>query len=236
MDLLIKMFAALAMVADHFAITHLNASSPEFFILRGIGRAAYPIFSALIIYNFLFRTSSKENMLIRILLFAGISQPVFSIVLHAEHLNILFSFFFVLLGIYMLENKMNLLFVLYFFLMYAADGMYDYGFAGFLWGYFVYLYYKMKNPLPLILGALALFQANSWIIFESFENRVTSIGVFGNAAGILAGIATAFLLSAGFFGSIDIRKKKNVKPLFFTLQKFSFYLFYPLHILALGIF
>lgn len=232
MDFFLKNVALLAMALDHFALLHVSDQSFWHYFLRDVGRIAFPVFEALVVYNFLYRTSSRENMLLRLLLFAAVSQPIYFYVMPFENLNILFTLFFVLLGIHLLENRFYVLFLLYLVAMREASNFYDYGFFGILWGVSVYLFYKTKNFLWLLFGILHLFLVNGWIVVEAYAKGFSVLGVAGNLIGIIFGVLTAIFV----FSRRSSQQNETFKKCCKNFRKFFFYLFYPIHIAVLGFF
>ena len=69
----LKVLAACAMLADHIGYVFMTQFTPEWYIFRGFGRIAFPIFCYLICRGYE-HTSSLPKYMGRLLLFAGISE------------------------------------------------------------------------------------------------------------------------------------------------------------------
>jgi len=87
----LKIIAITAMTIDHIG----SVLYPDLIILRMIGRITFPIIAFLIAEGY-FHTSNKNKYLLRMFIFALISQIPFMLAI-GNNLNILFNLFFVLL-------------------------------------------------------------------------------------------------------------------------------------------
>lgn len=82
---LLKWIAIIGMFIDHFSKLIIQYTySP---LLFELGRISFPLFAFLLVYNYLYNTSSKIKYLKRLLIFSFISQPFFSIAFHSYSLN-----------------------------------------------------------------------------------------------------------------------------------------------------
>ena len=218
----LKMIAIISMVLDHvkYAIPQTNSILTSY-----LGRLAFPIFSFLISEGFV-HTHNRGKYILRILIFAIISQLPFYFFSHnlshsKANLNILFTFEFALIGLYLMEliikkgkyKKLNYLITIIILAMiliiaYLLHPDYSIYGIGLVW-----LFYLFRNSMLLksigfmILNILQykkfLITGKCYYIFFSFMPLMSLIFI---------------LLYNGKQG----RK-----------MKYFFYLFYPLHFIIL---
>lgn len=198
----LKLIAILTMAIDHIGYTLF----PDMMILRGIGRIAFPIFCFLIVEGF-FHTRSHVNYLIRLGVFAILSEIPFDLAFHQQLFywdkqNVFFTLVLGLLALFCLEelNVSRLYFVPLIILLAVAYFIKcDYGAGGVL---LICMFYQTRNfPIGrIIISALLLY-----LFFGAFE-------LYGALA----------LIPITLYNG----KKGPATKLFF-------YWFYPLHLLIL---
>lgn len=207
------------MVIDH---TNYIIFAREYLYLTYIGRLAFPLFAFILAYNFYYHTSDQKKYLERVLIFALISQPFYFLVFHINQLNIFFT-----LGIGMacllMFNRKNYWYLPYIFLpviwfvLSKNSGLpdVDYGLAGVLLVYSLGLFLKnYQTAYGFLVGIfLVLINSNSFGLYSLYK--------------ILATVFSAPLVYLSKFIKGDLR-------LFFQ-HKYFFYVFYPGHLLVLGI-
>lgn len=228
---LLKIIAIISMIIDHF----FKILYPEVifynFIPYAIGRIAYPFFTIILIYNFLFNTKNQTKYILRIFIFAIISQPFFMYAFDTLYLNIFFSLFFVLLGIKLIEKYENenklidkgiILFLGLILLIISYFS--DYSIYGFIFSIFLYLFIKSKEYVFLFLAFIFLYIANNSNIFIYFlENKVNIEFLIDYLTKSLFALLLVYLVYS------VLNYNKNVIKINFP--KYFFYLFYPLHLL-----
>ncbi|MFA9396939.1 MAG: TraX family protein [Clostridiaceae bacterium] len=217
----LKILACFIMLIDHIGAIFF----PDYFILRLIGRLAFPIFAYLIAMGYTY-THNIKNYFRRLILFALISQIPFYLAFKNEignslYLNIFFTLFLGLLSLYFydkLDNNIKYLSPFIFGLI-AEFISTDYGLFGVLT---IFLFYLFKdNFKKLVFSQIILNILNSLsyvfiILSENYNISIFSVQVWNEC----------FSLFALFF--IFIYNKKKGKGL-----KYIFYIFYPLHLLIL---
>lgn len=173
----LKMIAIITMVIDHIGYVFLTPNTAYYDIARAIGRISFPIFCFLIIEGF-FHTRSHINYLIRLIVFAVISEIPFDLAFHKtlfywDSQNVFITLALGLTAIFCMEemnNRRVFVIPLVFVLALAIFSHCDYGIGGvllicmfyvtrhnpgiriFLTGLILYLFY---NPTELY-GMIAL--------------------------------------------------------------------------------
>lgn len=214
----LKLIAMITMVIDHTAVmlypvldgllvpfSVLGRTISLYWIMRKIGRLAFPLFCFLITEGYR-HTSNKTRYGLRLLLFAAISELPFNL-LYSFNLfdlrsqNVFFTLFLGLLLIHIYETKYTQLIK---FLAMAAVGVIaiylkaDYGLAGILLVFVIYLLQKTPAAQALIAYPLLSGGLAAWAAF-------VPINLYNGKRGFIKS----------------------------PLLKYTFYIFYPAHILIL---
>jgi len=210
------------MVADHVGFLFF----PELIIFRLIGRLSFPIFAFLISEGYKY-TRDFKKYLWRIFLFFVISEPIYLYAFNPpnfEILNIFFVLFLSLIAIYLydkIDNKKYGLFVVF---LISALGILigaDYNFFGILLIFSFHLYnikteFKKLLFVQLILIILLIIYIN--FLYLS-NNLILPI------CWLLSQFI--YLIPLFLIRYYNGQRGKNIK--------YFFYIFYPLHILILGL-
>ncbi|MBN1244843.1 hypothetical protein JXA31_04555 [Candidatus Bathyarchaeota archaeon] len=208
---LLKIIAIVTMVIDHVG----NILYPELLFLQIIGRLAFPIFAYLIVLG-VESTKNPLKYMTMLLVFALISQIPYFLAFDIqpfERLNILFSLLLSAITIYYYNKRSPLAFVpLLLSIILMTEGSY----------YVVLTAVGMKllKDSPKI-GALALFALNVQFLFLSSDLH-TQIQIL-----------SLFTLPLIFLHIKNKLKKEILIPensLAYSLRKYAFYIFYPLHL------
>jgi len=210
---LLKIIAIVTMVIDHVG----KILYPDLLVMRIIGRLSFPIFAYLIVLG-IESTKKPLKYLVTLLFFAMISQFPYFLAFSIqpfERLNILFSLFLSAVTIYFYNKKSPLAFVpLLLSIILPTEGSY----------YVVLTAVGMKllKDTPK-LGAIALFALN--IQFPFVSDPETQIQILS-----LLALPLIFLHIKNWL-------KKEIlipeKSLVYSIRKYAFYLFYPLHLALL---
>lgn len=210
----LKIIACLAMLADHMGAVFF----PECLYLTIIGRIAFPIFAFLIAEGY-FYTHNVKKYLIRLFAFALISEIPYNYAFHGEMiaspgLNVFFTLFLGLLAIYLYDHfkKQNIVLgvvpvVIIGVIAYFINT--DYGMIGVFMIFAFYIFrndfYKKALSYIVLTGAIL-------VMYSAYE------GISVQLYSILA------LILIYFYNG---KKGFNIKYLF--------YIFYPGHLLILGL-
>jgi len=214
----LKVLACLFMLCDHIGLILLNDN----LIARSIGRMAFPIFAFLLVEG-MKHTSDMRKYIIRLILFAFISEvpydlAVFGKAIYIQHQNIFFTLALGLLVIYCFEDKGKLqkwaYGILTISLMAALICKLDYSIAGIL---IIFSFYKLSPH-------------------DAGKNGKERICVNVELAAVTALIDVLFIGTRQLYSlfslvPINMYNGKRGKAGF----KYVFYLFYPVHLLVLWI-
>ena len=211
---ILKWIAIITMLIDHVGYIYITRF-PDYYIFRGIGRIAFPIF-VFFIAEGCFKTKDIRKYMMRLFIFALISEFAFDYAFHGTWLyfhyqNIFFTLFFGALSIYSFnyfhekDKYLRVAFMMPVLMSVAAEFLHtDYGGVGVLLIFFLYYFHDnfKHQAFVLVLGNIIL-------AFSSHPIQ-------------LLGILTIFPLY--FYNG---QRGKNAKYLF--------YVFYPAHLLILGL-
>lgn len=208
----LKILACITMLIDHLGAVFFG----EYVIFRIIGRLAFPIFAFLIAEGFLY-THNVKRYLTRLAVFAVVSEIPYNLAFDGEifilgsGMNIFFTLFFGLLSIYIYDNyKRNGLYFVFLMGIIAQILNADYGILGVIIIFSFYYYNRdfRKQALSYIVITL-LFAIIDFASYQTFNIQMFSV---------LA------LVPLYFYNN-----KKGIN------LKYLFYIFYPGHLLILGL-
>jgi len=207
---LLKIIAIVTMAIDHVG----TILYPDLLYLQIIGRLSFPIFAYLIVLG-IESTKKPLKYMVTLLVFAVISQfPYFLAfgIQPLERLNILFSLLLSAITIYFYNKRSPIAFVpLLLSIILPTEG-----------SYYVILTavgMKLLKGAPKI-GALVLFALNLQFLFISdIKSQIQILSLFA--------LPLIFLHMQNMLTK-EILIPKN--SLAYTLRKYAFYIFYPLHL------
>lgn len=215
----LKIIACLAMLIDHMGMVLVNPS-PLYYAMRIIGRIAFPIFAFFIAEGF-FRTKNVYKYMGRLLLFALISEVPYDMAQGAfmqwSNLNIFFTLAMGLLCMHLYHKVRGRGYGLFIVL---AGGIVaelvgaDYGMYGILTVFIFHYYRNNFHKQLLVFGGMTALYVMLTVMGNSIFHISMVIQLFA---------ITSLLLIKTYNG----RKGMNMKYLF--------YVFYPGHLLILGI-
>jgi len=213
----------MAMLSDHIAMLFMAEYPPVYFMMRLIGRLTGATMCFFIAEGFHY-TRSKKKYGMRLGIFALISQVAYAYC-HTGALftaslftdwNVIFTFFvgfLILLTYEKIINKPAKWFVIG--LLCAVSYFGDWMIIAPLWILCFYIFRDNKKKRFMVFGILAALEVASCIPFIISNGEAWQIGVL-------------FVIPLLWLYNGESGKKS-------AIHKWSFYLFYPLHLLVLGI-
>ena len=210
----LKIIALISMLTDHLAVCFAELL-PEwgYNVMRGVGRLAFPIFCFLIVEGFE-KTSSRLKYCLRLLVFALISEVPYDMLMHRAWFypygnNIMFTLMLTVLVLWIVDvlQKKGTPGIIAALSIAIAAGVA---------AYFLHLEYSWK----CIAIAMLFYVAKN---DDAVKYAGTACILLINTT--ITGLNAVFALPL-----IYLYNGKKGKT-----QKYFFYIFYPVHILALGI-
>lgn len=260
----LKIIAIIAMLIDHigavvvpyFQSVYAHSLESIFWTqmmitpMRLIGRIAFPIFAFLIVNGF-FHTKDLKKYLIRLSLFALISEPFFDFALfgqffNASHQNVFFTLALGLAAIWGYDNiskKNSANFIAGLFV--ACIGFItvamktDYEFYGILTIFLIYLFFNSAKQMSIALVALNLIlygaQFTLWSAVPTYVFYQYNLELQGGY-GLGIQLLIYLLMIAQFFSLLALFFLKNYNgEKGKSFNKYFFYSFYPVHLFVLGL-
>ena len=208
----LKLIAMTTMLLDHIGAVIY----PDILGFRIIGRLAFPLFAFLITEGYR-QTSSYKNYFVRLSIFSVISQYPFWLAFGFDSgLNIFFTLALGLLAIYLADHYQDFLPIII-LAGFAELISTDYGMFGVLLIYLIHLYRDEFNRMLLYLAGFygAFYLLGGFLI--QLTGDLNPLHYYIQLFALLS-----FIFIKYYNGSQGFR------------IKYLFYLFYPLHILLLG--
>ena len=228
----LKFIAILAMTIDHIAWRFIDTPTVLGQALHAVGRMTIVIMSLCIVEGYI-HTKNFNRYLLRLIVFAIISQPFYLFFSSPDFsnidlldFNVLFSLAFALISLKVYNSNLSALLKVFIitlicFCSYFCDWL-------FIPTVFALTFYITKDSRKKRIFAfliIAVFSATFFIIRFMLKNSVsfhTAILYDGMMFGLLLGI-----IPICFYGGKLGRKNK--------FSKWIFYIYYPLHLFILGI-
>lgn len=211
---LLKWIALILMLGDHYSSIYIE---DPFHILKITGRLVFPLFSIILVYNYIYNTSNKLNFIKRLFIFAILSEPIhyFAFKDYFNNiwiLNIFFTLTFGLLILYIFENtisfskiKKTFIYLCLILIFIPISLKLSYELTGLTLILITYYFLKKNSLLSLFLLSI-----NIYILNIFYDIKISFIGLF-------------VILLCYIIPSINIKR----------INKWFFYLFYPIHLLLL---
>lgn len=218
----LKYIAIIAMVIDHIGAFFIPSSTIIYSICRFIGKLTAPLMCYFLVegYNY---TSSKSKYLVRLGIFAIISQFAFSLAMSNKififKFNMIFTLFICFLLLLSYEKIKNKLvkWIVILSLILISDFS-DWGIFAPLW---VLIFYLFKDKKSSQIGWYYIGTCFVMIIKYVIMNN-SGWDVILRQSGLFLFIPTVFLYNG---------KKGNNN----NFNKWFFYIFYPLHLLVIAL-
>ncbi len=223
----LKWIALITMVIDH--VGHFLL--PDLFLLRVIGRLAFPIFTFLFANSARF-TSNRLKLGIRVWLAAFIGQAIMVFFGAGEIISIFFLFGLALILFELIDRGFDWAFIL--IALTAEMFGVDYGAYGIIVLYFFYKFHDQFTKQALAYSIITVFFVfypfmipGNWSYIPLIINQFWTIGWHY----LVQGFSMLSLVLLAFYQS---DKPKAFPQPFQSIEKWFFYIFYPLHIALLA--
>lgn len=214
----LKMIAVLSMIMDHIG----SAFFPDIILFRIIGRLAFPLFCYCMTVGLL-HTHNIKRYLLRIGIFAAVSQPFYILAFHPHaflenftNWNIFFTLFLSLIAMWGWKEKKYWLFALALFVI--SWWNFDYSNQGIV---LMLIFYCCRNRPVLGASLYGLFWAPC---------------LFGAVAGSPMTLTVAgYTMQISAFAVLTLPLIYCHTHTAFKINRYFFYAVYPLHLAAIAI-
>ncbi len=191
------------MLIDHIGVVFF----PNILMFRIIGRIAFPLFAYTTMIGY-FSTHSIKKYLLRLLIICIISQPIYMLIFNQQGINVMFTLMLEVILLYSIDKKKY--FLIPFIVCLSFFINFDYSLLYLLLT--LCYYYARNNKFIMFLSLITIYfnYSLSEIIYSN--NIPECIMLFG-----------AFSIPL-----ILINTNSHIK-----INKYFFYIFYPLHLTIL---
>ncbi len=209
----LKIIACLSMLIDHIGFAFFNRP----ILMTSIGRLAFPIFAYLIMEGYT-HTKKIKNYLLRLFVFALISQIPYYLLFYQNHLylNVIFSFFFSLIGLILYDDDklIGICYILTFSII-SLIIRFDYGtFVSILiLAFYIFRKNKILSTISYIIIIVGYYLIN--------------IFIYNNLALLTEYIIMCLSTLLAIVPILFYNHKKGYD------LKYIFYIFYPAHLIIL---
>ncbi|WP_299874221.1 TraX family protein [uncultured Cocleimonas sp.] len=220
-QVLLQWIALLVMTLDHYILIFHDSSH----WIHYLSRFVYPVFAYLVVYNYIFRTSNKSRYLGRLLLWACISQSIYSWALDLDiyKLNILFTLFFGLAFIHC-HN----------YLKHQLSTHHELALTGYFGLFLVFL----------VLGIIASYYWFGLALLATFalyfrypsSSSLVSVAINIVLLNVVTGNLVQGFYGLSFFLIVIASEKVTEGVIISKLSGWFFYAYYPAHLAVLGVF
>jgi TraX protein. len=215
----LKIIAIIAMTCNHIALIYeANLSFAMICVLHAFGGMTFPIMAYLLGEGYRHTTNVRKYAM-RLLLFACIAELPFRFFLAGDRGNVLFTLFFGLLVLHTYENATREVFCVVFTGLTVTSSFFDWGGIGILMIFFYYILRDKKKRV--VIPCLVLIML---FLFAS----IVDVMRMDNLRGLeTIGFSLGCILTIPLLMHYNGKKGKSMK--------YFFYVYYPLHVVVLGI-
>lgn len=225
----LKMIAITTMTVDHIALVFVPAGSLMYWIMRLIGRLTAPIMAFFIAEGFQ-HTRSRKKYLLRLGIFALISQPIYFLMIYGRppanafefltNWNVMFSLAIALLSLIILKSELPETPRLILLAVCVSLGSFgDWSLMIPVWALIFYLF-RENRRMKEFLFAVASVVLQTTLFYKNCSSFAEFSYMFGTLLSLIPLRMYSGERGAG-------RHKK--------LSRWGFYVFYPAHIVVLVI-
>ena len=224
----IKPIAIAAMTIDHIAFMFVATDSALYFFMRLIGRMTAPIMTFLLTEGYR-HTRSRKNYFRRLVIFAGISQPIYflfvfgrlqqNLLEYLTHWNVMTSLAIGLLILMLFDSRIQsctsiVLLGCLISLAYFCDWSYLIP----AWTIIFFCYYKRNNKKMILLYALASVTLQTLLNLKEYDSFALLSFQYGTLLALIP-----ISMYNGQRGNVRHQK----------LNRWFFYVYYPAHMVVL---
>lgn len=227
----LKYIAIAAMTIDHIAFVFVPTDTVLYYVMRLFGRLTAPIMSFFISEGFI-HTSSRKKYLLRLFLFAVISQPFYFIMIFSRlpetafeyftNLNVMFTFCLSLMSLIILTSEKihTAAKIILIGICFAAADFCDWSYIIPAWTIIFFLFRNSKKQKNAAFIGVSVL-----ILIQRFLPLYDSLIQFSCQLGVILSLIPLNLYNGKHSGSSGCFLK--------SFNKWAFYIYYPLHMSAI---
>ena len=226
----IKLLAIAAMTIDHIALVFVPSGSILYYVMRLIGRLTAPLMAFMLTEGYRF-TRSRSRYLLRLVIFALISQPFYfrlacgraleSILEYCTHKNVMMSLAIGLLIMMLFDSNIkSCTSIVLLGCLISLAHFCDWSYLIPAWTIIFFCYYKRDTQKMIVLFALVSVTLQTLLYLKEFD----SFALFSFQYGTLLALIPISMYN-GQRGNV---RHKN-------LNRWFFYVYYPAHMTVLMI-
>ena len=223
----IKLIAIAAMTIDHIAFMFVAPDSALYFFMRLIGRMTAPIMTFLLTEGYR-HTRSRKKYFRRLVIFAGISQPIYflfvfgrpqqNLLKYLTHWNVMMSLAIGLLIMMLFDSRIrSCTSIMLLGCLISLAHFCDWSYLIPAWTIIFFCYYKRDTKKMIVLFALTSVTLQTLLYLKEYD----SFAFFSQYGTLLALIPIS--MYNGQRGNV---RHKN-------LNRWFFYVYYPAHMIVL---
>lgn len=224
----IKLLAIATMTIDHIALVFVPSGSILYFVMRLIGRLTAPLMTFMLTEGYRF-TSSRSRYLLRLVIFALISQPFYfrlafgrapeSILEYCTHWNVMLSLAIGLLIMMLFDSRIrSCTSIVLLGCLISLAHFCDWSYLIPAWTIIFFCYYERDKKKMAVFFVLASVTLQTLVFCRQFDSFASFSFQFGT---LLA------LIPISMYNG----KRGNVRHK--NLNRWFFYVYYPAHMVAL---
>ena len=224
----LKMLAVISMTVDHIALAFLPEDSILYYVMRLFGRLAAPIMTFLLTEGYR-HTRSRKKYFRRLVIFAGISQPIYflfvfgrpqqNLLEYLTHWNVMMSLAIGLLIMMLFDSRIqSCTSIVLLGCLISLAHFCDWSYLIPAWTIIFFCYYERDKKKMVIFFALASVTLQTLVYCRQFDSFTSFSFQFGT---ILA------LIPIGMYNG----QRGNVRHK--NLNRWFFYGYYPAHMAVL---
>lgn len=228
----IKVIAIIAMTIDHIAFAIVPCDTAMYFLMRCIGRLTAPLMSFLLVEGFC-HTRNRKNYLLRLFVFAVISQPFYYFFIFNKepknliqcllNMNVMFTLAIALSCLAVLKSKLSVIkkvFLFSFIISLSQCGDWSYMIP--IWTMIFFFFKKCSTKKMFIIYTLVSIAVLPMLFLKSSDNFLLFLYNYG--------VLLALIPISMYNG----KREKNINtPLKKKINQYFFYAYYPLHMIII---
>lgn len=226
----IKVIAIIAMTIDHIGYMLIPAGTTTYYILRHIGKLTAPLMCFFLAEGFR-HTHDKRKYLLRMLMFAIISQPAYFLLVYGRlphsifeflsQMNVIVNLSITLICLLLITNEKHdlVLRLILAAVVFSLAEFCDWSYMIPIWTFIFFFFNKDKRRMALAFSAASLFMIP--ILFSNY----TGITKLTYALGTILALVPINLYNGERDRSITSLKRK--------INRWFFYVYYPLHMILI---